>query len=156
MIPAEMLFMNRITAAGKGIKPMKNFAKKLSLVFAAGCLGGVLNSLTVWFFGDIGLTSAAGVKLAPALTLPWLYPRIIWGGIWGLLFLLPMPSDRVFSRGLILSIGPSLVQLFVIFPMIAHKGLMGMELGVLTPVFVLFYNAVWGVAASIWMRWVSR
>jgi hypothetical protein len=135
---------------------MKNFAKKLSLVFAAGCLGGLLNCLAVWFFGNIGLTLAAGVKLAPALTLPWLYPRIIWGGIWGLLFLLPMTTDRVFSRGLIFSIGPSLVQLFVIFPMIAHKGQMGMDLGVLTPLFVLFYNAVWGVTASIWLRWVSR
>ena len=135
---------------------MTKFAKKLTLVFAAGCLGGLLNSLAVWFFGDIGITSAAGVKLAPALTPPWLYPRIVWGGIWGLLFLLPMSSDRFFSRGLIYSIGPSLVQLFVIFPLIAHKGPMGLQLGTLTPVFVLFYNAVWGVAASIWLRWVSR
>jgi hypothetical protein len=128
----------------------------LTLVFAAGCLGGLLNSLTVWFFGDIGITSAAGVKLAPTLTPPWLYPRIVWGGIWGLLFLLPMTSDRFFSRGLVFSIGPSLVQLFVIFPLIAHKGNMGLELGALTPVFVLFYNAVWGVTTSIWLRWVSR
>jgi len=135
---------------------MTNFFRKLSLVFAAGCLGGLLNSLAVWFLGDIGITSAAGVKLAPVLTPPWLYPRIVWGGIWGLLFLLPMSSDRFFSRGLIFSIGPSLVQLFVIFPLIAHKGPMGLELGALTPVFVLFYNAVWGVAASTWLRWVSR
>lgn len=135
---------------------MNNFIKKLSLVFAAGCLGGLLNSLAVWFFGDIGLTAAAGVKLAPALTPAWLYPRIVWGGIWGLLFLLPMSSDRFFSRGLIFSIGPSLVQLFVIFPLVAHKGQMGLALGALTPVFVLFYNAIWGVTASIWLRWASR
>ena len=135
---------------------MTKFAKQLTIVFAAGCLGGLLNSLAVWFLGDIGIASAAGVKLAPALTPPWLYPRIVWGGIWGLLFLLPMSSDRFFSRGLIFSIGPSLVQLFVIFPLIAHKGSMGLQLGTLTPVFVLFYNAVWGVTASIWLRWISR
>ena len=135
---------------------MTTFAKNLSLVFAAGCLGGLLNSLAVWFFGDIGITSAAGVRLAPALTPQWLYPRIVWGGIWGLLFLLPISSGRFFSRGLIFSIGPSLVQLFVIFPLIAHKGNMGLALGTLTPVFVLFYNAVWGVTTSIWLRWVGR
>lgn len=135
---------------------MTKFAKDLSLVFAAGCLGGVLNSLAVWFCGDIGLTAAAGVKLAPALTPQWLYPRIVWGGIWGLLFLLPMPAHRFFARGLIFSIGPTLVQLFVIFPLIAQKGPMGLKLGNLTPVFVLIYNAVWGIAASVWLRWVNR
>jgi hypothetical protein len=33
---------------------------------------------------------------------------------------------------------------------------MGLGLGALTPVFVLLYNAVWGVTASIWLRWVGR
>lgn len=135
---------------------MVKFIKNVSLVFAAGCLGGLLNSLAVWFFGDIGLTAAAGVKLAPALTPPWLYPRIVWGGIWGLLFLLALPPNRFFSRGLIFSMGPSLVQLLVIFPLVVHKGILGLELGTLTPVFVLFYNAVWGVTASIWLRWTNR
>ena len=135
---------------------MTKFAKSLSLVFAAGSLGGVLNSLAVWFFGNIGIAASAGVKLAPALTPQWLYPRIVWGGIWGLLFLLPGSSQRCFSRGLIFSLGPTLVQLFVIFPLVAHKGNMGLDLGALTPLFVAFYNAVWGVAAGIWLRWVSR
>jgi hypothetical protein len=47
---------------------MNNLAKKLSLVFAAGCLGGLLNSLAVWVFGVIGITSALGVKIAPLLS----------------------------------------------------------------------------------------
>ena len=42
---------------------MNNLAKKLSLVFAAGCLGGLLNSLAVWVFGEISITSALGVKI---------------------------------------------------------------------------------------------
>jgi hypothetical protein len=73
---------------------MNNLAKKLSLVFAAGCLGGLLNSLAVWIFGVIGITPALGVKIAPQLSAPWLYPRLVWGGIWGLLFLLPLMQKR--------------------------------------------------------------
>ena len=89
---------------------MNNLAKKLSLVFAAGCLGGLLNSLAVWIFGVLGVTSALGVKIAPSLSAPWLYPRLIWGGIWGLLFLSPLMQRRFLYRGLIFSLGPTLVQ----------------------------------------------
>ena len=135
---------------------MNNLAKKLSLVFAAGCLGGLLNSLAVWIFGDIGITSALGVKIAPSLSAPWLYPRLVWGGIWGLLFLLPLMHKRYLYRGLIFSLGPTIVQLFVIFPIKASKGIMGLELGMLTPLVVLFFNAIWGLTAAIWLRWANR
>jgi hypothetical protein len=29
------------------------------------------------------------VAIAPALKLSWLYPRIVWGGLWGLVFVFP-------------------------------------------------------------------
>ena len=53
---------------------MNNLAKKLSLVFSAGLIGGLINSLAVWIFGIIGITSALGVKIAPSLSASWLYP----------------------------------------------------------------------------------
>ena len=56
---------------------------------AAGCLGGLVNSLVVWQGGELGIARWAGVTMAPVLSARWLYPRIVWGGIWGLLFLLP-------------------------------------------------------------------
>jgi hypothetical protein len=135
---------------------MSSFAKKITLVFAAGCLGALLNSLAVWLGGELGITSGFGVKMAPTLSPQWLYPRIVWGGIWGFLFLLPLMRNRILSRGLILSLGPTLVQLFVVFPLNAHKGVMGLDLGSLTPLFVIFFNAIWGVTTAIWLRWVGR
>jgi hypothetical protein len=135
---------------------MKSLAKKLSLVFAAGCLGGLLNSLAVWIFGEIGISAAIGVKIAPQLTASWLYPRIVWGGIWGWLFLLPLMQKRLLSRGLLFSLGPTIVQLFIVFPIKANKGFMGLDLGILTPVLVLVFNAIWGVTASIWLRWTNK
>lgn len=129
---------------------MKAIFRVVSLVFAAGCAGGLANSLALWFLGQAGITTALGVKLAPALTPPWLYPRLVWGGIWGGLFLIPLFRNSVLLRGLLYSLGPSFVQLFVVFPA-RGKGAMGLELGALTPLFVLFFNAVWGVTAAFWL-----
>ncbi len=135
---------------------MTNLARNITLMFAAGCLGGLVNSLAVWLSGMHGLTAACGVKLAPALTLPWLYPRIVWGGIWGLLFLLPFVKHNLLLRGLVISAGPTLVQLFYIFPYKAHKGMLGLELGTYTPLFVIAYNALWGITAAIWLYVIGR
>ena len=135
---------------------MNNLARKISLVFAAGVLGGLLNSLAVWGAGELGITAAAGVKIAPKLSAAWLYPRLVWGGIWGLLFLFPLMQKRYLYRGLIFSLGPTVVQLFIVFPIKASKGIMGLDLGLLTPLLVFVFNAIWGFAAAIWLRWVSE
>lgn len=135
---------------------MRTFAKRMTLVFSAGCLGGLANSAAAWVFGAYGITQAAGVQLAPNLSAGWLYPRLIWGGVWGLLFLLPAFRNSPFKRGLLLSLGPTLIQLFVVFPYEAKQGMLGMGLGALTPLFVFVFNAVWGVVAAIWIRYVGE
>ena len=131
---------------------MKPSLQKISLSFVAGSLGGLTNTIAVWFFGAIGLSAALGVHIAPPLTSPWLYQRLVWGGLWGWLFLLPLTGLSYPVRGLLYSLGPSLVQLFVVFPFQAHKGVLGWQLGYLTPVFVLFYNAIWGLTAGWWLQ----
>ena len=135
---------------------MNNLVRKMSLVFAAGVLGALLNSLAVWGAGEFGITAAAGVKIAPKLSPEWLYPRLVWGGLWGMLFMLPMMQTRIWSRGFVYSLGPTLVQFFVIFPLKARKGAMGLELGMLTPLFVVLFNAIWGWTAAIWLRWTGK
>jgi hypothetical protein len=95
------------------------------------------------------------VHIAPALSPAWLYPRIVWGGLWGLLFGLPLATPSWWRRGLLLSLGPSGVQLLVVFPYRAHVGWLGVELGALTPAVVLVANAVWGLVAAWWLRGVG-
>lgn len=134
---------------------MESFGKKLTLVFSAGCLGGLTNSLAVWLFGIAGITSGFGVKIAPTLSPSWLYPRLIWGGIWGVLFLLPILQKKRYLQGILLSLGPTIVQLFIVFPFIAQKGFLGLKLGILTPIFVLIFNGVWGVTIAVWLRFIE-
>jgi hypothetical protein len=123
--------------------------RKILVYFAAGCLGGLANSLAVWAFGAYGITNHFGVSIAPALKLAWLYPRIVWGGIWGFVFLLPFLNGKLITKGAIISIFPTLAQLFVVFPLQAHKGYLGLDLGMYTPVFVILFNLVWGIVAGL-------
>jgi hypothetical protein len=38
----------------------------------------------------------------------------------------------------------------------ANKGVMGLDLGALTPVAVLIFNAIWGVTAASWLRLTNK
>jgi hypothetical protein len=127
--------------------------KEWSLAYAAGAVGGLANGLAIWLFGLVGINQLLGVALAPQLTTPLIYNKLVWGGIWGFIFLLPFPRLTYPSRGLIYSLGPSLVQIFIVFPLMAHLGVGGIQLGYLTPLLVLFYNAIWGIVTGIWLQW---
>jgi len=126
--------------------------KKLLICFAAGCLGALANSLAVWAFGEYGITKQFGVTIAPTLEVSWLYPRIVWGGLFGLVFVLPFMNTKLITKGAIISIFPTLVQLLVVFPLKAGKGYFGIELGMLTPAFVVFFNLIWGIVTAIIIR----
>jgi hypothetical protein len=126
--------------------------KTLLFYFAAGAVGGIANLLVIWLFGDLGINKMLGVSLAPSLTLQWLYARIVWGGIWGMTFILPFMKSRPISKGIILSLLPTIVQLFVIFPKYTPQGTLGLGLGTLTPVLVVFFNAIWGFVAGLTIK----
>ena len=130
---------------------MEVFLRRLSLLFSAGVVGGLVNSVALWALGKYGVTTMMGIKLAPKLTPMWLYPRMVWGGIWAALFLIPLFKNSPLKRGVLYSLGPTAVQLLVLFPYKAYKGFLGMELGGLTPVLVIVLNAVWGITAAYWL-----
>lgn len=135
---------------------MEVFLRRVSLIFSAGALGGLVNSVSLWVMGRYGITAMMGVKIAPKLVPMWLYPRIVWGGLWGFLFLIPILRYSPFKRGVLFSLGPTAVQLLVLFPFKAYKGYFGLELGGMTPVLVIVLNAVWGVSAAYWLSMIGE
>ena len=135
---------------------MGHFIDRASMTFAAGAFGALINSLAVWAAGAYRLSARLGVGIAPALTADWLYPRIVWGGLWGFLFMLPLPPRRWWLRGIVLSLAPSAFQLLYYFPHETGHGLLGRGLGTLTPVFVLAASAIWGLAAAWLLRTTGR
>lgn len=135
---------------------MQRYSALLSVCFCAGLLGGLANSLALWLAGRWGLTTMAGVALTPHLTAAWLYPRLVWGGLWGLLFYFTVARPRSrrhwVHKGLWLSLVPTMVQLFLVFPQRTPYGPLGIGLGNLTALFVLLANFAWGVSTGFFSR----
>jgi hypothetical protein len=127
--------------------------KKILIFFAAGCLGGLVNSVLVCLIGDLGISKFLGVSISPALTSDFLYPRIVWGGIWGWLFFLPLFNSKPFYKGTVLSIIPTIGLLFIIFPFKMKKGIAGIEFGLLTPALIFMVNWIWGVVTSFTIKY---
>jgi len=125
--------------------------ESFSLAFTAGAFGGLANGLAVWFFGISGINKSLGVDIAPKLTPALIYSKVAWGGIWGLMFLIGFSETSLLCKAVAISIAPTLVQLFYVFPK-AEKGTAGLKLGKLTPVMVVFFNLVWAIATAVWIR----
>jgi len=132
---------------------MRGALKKLSLVFTAGAAGGFIRGFLHWFMGSIGMLQLFDINpgLIPSLTPEHIYAEMIWGGIWGILFVLPLLEDSIVLRGIFYGLFPAAVQLFIIFPLSLKDGFMGVEpYGRLAPFFIAFVSIVWGVVASMW------
>lgn len=129
--------------------------RKLSAGFTGGVIGGLLSGLLFWELGRDGILAWSGIALHPALSLGWLYPRLVTGGLWGLLFVLPLLPGRPATRGLLWSLAPSAYVLLHRMPA-AGKGLFGLGYGALTPALILLLYAVWGITAAYWYRGASR
>lgn len=130
---------------------MRETVRKVSLVFSAGAFGGLVTTFFLWIFGYFGILDYFNVTIPYSLPLPEVYTRIVWGGLWGFLFLIPFPRHSYFIIGLIVSLAPTLFQLFVVFPLKAGTGGMGLDYGVFTPLAVLVLNLIWGLSAALWL-----
>lgn len=125
--------------------------RKVSAAFTGGVLGAFVDSFNIWFMGKIGISDLIGLSMKPDFTAPWLYQRMVWGGIWMLLLLLPLLKKKVLLRGCLFSLLPSAMMLFMVLPEMG-KGMMGLGFGAVTPVVVIGLNCIYGIVASLWYR----
>lgn len=133
---------------------MRPLIQHITTSFSCGVFGALAACLLLWVLGTYGINAALGVRLAPSLTLGWLYPYLVWGGIWAMLFLLPWRNAWL-TRGILLSVPPLLVQFFLMFPR-SGAGVAGLSLGTLAPLVVFVVFAVWGSATSLMLRYLGR
>ncbi|MES2672645.1 MAG: hypothetical protein V4660_00325 [Pseudomonadota bacterium] len=126
--------------------------KNLLVVFAAGCLGALVQIIAMNLATRYGLIHSLHVQLSGSYSPSWVYPRIVWGGLWGFVFLLPILASSTFMRSFVLCLIPTAVQLFVIYPFYEGKGVAGLSLGMLTPFVVLFFYWLWALTTSLTLR----
>ncbi len=129
--------------------------KNISGALAAGLIAALLQCIGIQLLGHFGVTGFHGIDLTPRLSATWLYPRLVWGGIWGLLFALPLLKEQTFWRGVLFSLPPTLM-IFLKFVPGMDKSLFGIPLGSLAPEMVLLLNIGWGLVAAFWYRESQR
>src|SRR5262245_29313368 len=116
--------------------------------YAAGALAALVTSVLLWVAVRARLGAICDVELAKLFAgvldprgLGW---RVLEGSLYALAF--PLARMRGLSpvrAGLLVSLLPTLRELFLQLPG-AGYGMLGVQLGALTPVVVLAANALWG------------
>lgn len=122
---------------------MRSLARRASLALAAGAFGALVNSAALQL-----LRLARPESGIPAWSPGWIYPRVVWGALFGLLLLLPILRRRSAARGALVSLAPSAARLTLFAP----AGGVG---GAVAVAMVFLFNAVWGVAAALWLDWTG-
>ena len=124
------------------------FWRQATLDFAAGALGAIANRIFLLILG------ALSVIPMPDVTKLWIYAALVWGGLWGLLFLIPWKASW-WLRGLVFSLGPTAGVWFVIYPYVANMGVLGLGRGIVAPFVPLVANGIWGLVAAWWLEFVG-
>jgi len=133
---------------------MRSFLQPVNQCYAAGAIGGLAQGLAIWIISQLGVFYLLGVPVVQDLTAPWLLQRMASHGIWGLLFLIPLPGALpLAARGVMLGLVPALAALLVINPLLDGAGLFGLSMGWGWPIIVVAFNVLWGLATAYWLQW---
>ncbi len=128
----------------------------LAVSFVSGLLGGSVKSLFLWICYHWGVFSFLKVSLTQHLGLVHLYPAMFIGGLWGLLYFLfigtPRQRRQWIRKGLWVSLVPTLVAIFYLYPSVYHMGFGGIKLGWAMPLIILCGNLCWGFATGFFTR----
>lgn len=120
-------------------------------LFIAGALGGFTSGILVWLLGATGITPALGFNMTPDLTFGWMSGRVFASGIWGVVFLIPVFQNRAIIKGAVLGILPWLSSILFFLPYKMNAGFFGLELGLGTPLWTLFFGALWGITGTLFL-----
>ncbi len=99
----------------------------------------------------MGITPATGFNMTPDLTVEWLFRRIFASGLWGIIFLIPIFRRSPLVKGAVLGILPWLSSVFFVFPYKMNVGFFGLDLGLGTPLWTLFFGCFWGVTGTVFL-----
>ena len=115
-------------------------------VIIAGVIASLLTSLIFLAFDLSGVFTGLGILLsAPPDFLPWLGIRLMYGGFFALLLLVPILTNwRLWQRGLLFGLIPALYLFLWKWPFVQNVGFFGMKLGISVPITGLFFSLLWG------------
>jgi len=112
--------------------------KNLSCGFTAGAVGSIVLLILIFGLHSVGK--------GPEVTLPFIYKDLAWGGLWGLLLVLPVLSGSWWLRGIILGVLACVVLILFFLP----SG--GQPPPVMQIVIIFLMHIVWGLTAAYWYK----
>ena len=132
---------------------MRRPAALISVCFCAGMLSALAGFGLVSAWDLAGLPDLSAYNVRPLLAPGGFYPRLIWGGLWGLLFFFTIGSvqtrKRWIQKGLLISLLPTLYYLIFTLPdQISY--VQGFSL--VSPAIVIVLNLIWGVFTGLFSR----
>ena len=96
------------------------------------------------------MAAQLGAHVVGSLSPVVIYPRVVIGGLWGLLFLLPMARSSILVSGLLWGVVVAAAEL-VLFPLVGGRTPALLNMSVLL---ALLLWLVWGLAAAFLLRWI--
>jgi hypothetical protein len=122
--------------------------RAVALCFGGGGAGGLAKCGAAWLSARYGFSAQLGAQVSGALVPAVIYPRVVIGGLWGALFLLPMARGSVWLGGLLFGLLAAAIELLA-FPLMAGRApnpFTG------TALLVLLLWLVWGWATAALLR----
>lgn len=130
---------------------MQHWMRQSALCYAAGTLGGLAKGGLIWLCGQAAITAAFADQLALALRPSGIYPRLVWAGLYALLFLLPFARSSLWLRGVLGAGAVSVLQL-VVLPLMQSGSLHIFTFSTLS---LIALNCVWGVVTAAALRLIE-
>jgi hypothetical protein len=132
---------------------MRRPAALLSVCFCAGLLGALIGIGAVSVLEMLGLPDLSAYVVRPLLSPGGFYPRLVWGGLWGLLFFLTIGSVRTrrhwIQKGVLVSMVPTLLTLILYLP---EQTGSTPKFFLAAPATIILLNLIWGVFTGLFSR----
>lgn len=129
---------------------MSNWLRAVALCFAAGAGGGLARCGAAWLSARYGFSAQIGAQVSGALAPALIYARVVIGGLWGLLFLVPMARGSVWLGGLLFGLLVAAIEL-VAFPLLSGRT---PQLFTGTALLLALLWLVWGVVSAALLRMI--
>ena len=129
--------------------------------FTAGFISTLVfhqGAMAVLYTADLWAKQPYDMKATAPFHLPAVISLALWGGLWGIALWLTMrdaPGLSYWATALLLgALGPTIVALFVVFPLKGMPLAAGWDQKIIFGALVL--NGAWGLGVALLMRLLAR
>jgi hypothetical protein len=127
--------------------------RKLPIVFSSGAFGGFVEALAFYIFSLAGIVTMFGMPAAPGWKPEMIYRPVVWGGLWGIAFIIPFLDELYILKGIVLSLLPTLAAWFIFIP---RRMPANTHLGIKSLLLITVLNAIWGVATVLLTKYFEK